>query len=218
MPDADKVTIDDYVADTRAWIAAIRSKTGVPCVWVLGHSEGGLVALTTAAANPADLCGVIAMSSPGRPLAQIMKAQFHANPANAPLLPDADRVIDTLAAGKTVPASTLTPPLSMIFCDAVQPFVISLYAKRPAALAAAITKPMLIVQGEADLQVTVADAQALKAAQPKAALVLLPKVSHVLKTVEGDSRGANLATYADPHLPLAPDVVEAVVGFVAAHP
>lgn len=218
VPDADRVTIDDYVADTRAWIATIRKTTGAPCVWVLGHSEGGLVALTTAAADPAGLCGVIAMSSPGRPLAEIMKAQIHANPANAPLLPQADRLIDTLAAGRTVPASTLTPPLSMIFRDAVQPFVISLYAKRPAALAAAITKPILIVQGEADLQVTVADAQALKAAQPKATLVLLPKVGHVLKTVEGDSRGANLATYADPNLPLAPGVVEAVAGFITAHP
>jgi uncharacterized protein YhdP len=34
--------------------------------------------------------------------------------------------------------------------------------------------------------------------------VLLPGVNHVLKTVEGDSRGANIATYADPNLPIAP--------------
>lgn len=64
IPDANKVTIDDYAADTRAWIAAIRAKTGAPCVWVLGHSEGGLVALDTAAARPAGLCGVIAVSTP----------------------------------------------------------------------------------------------------------------------------------------------------------
>lgn len=218
IPDANRVTIDDYVTDVRAWVAAIRAKTGAPCVWVLGHSEGALVALATAAADARALCGVITVSAPGRPLGEVMRAQFHANPANAPLLADADRVIDTLEAGRTIPAASLTPPLPRIFADAVQPFLVNAFAKNPARLAAAVTRPMLIVQGEADLQVTVEDAQALKAGQPKATLVLLPKVSHVLKTVEGDSRGANLATYADPNLPIAPGVVTAVADFIQDHP
>ncbi len=217
IPDANKVTIDDYAADTRAWIAAIHSQTGAPCVWVLGHSEGGVVALAAAAARAEGLCGVIAVSAPGRPLGAVMRAQFHANPANAPLLADADRAIDALEAGHTVPAASLTPPLPMIFADPVQPFLINAYAKDPAKLAAAVTKPMLIVQGEADLQVTVEDARTLKAGQPRATLVLLPGVNHVLKTVERDSRGANLATYADPNLPIAPGVVTAVADFIDAH-
>ncbi|KTW00354.1 alpha/beta hydrolase [Sphingomonas sanguinis] len=217
VPDANQVTIDDYAADTRAWIAAIRAKTGARCVWVLGHSEGGVVALTAAAARAEGLCGVIAVSAPGRPLGAVMRAQFHANPANAPLLADADRAIDALEAGHTVPAASLTPPLPMIFADPVQPFLINAYAKDPAKLAAAVTKPMLIVQGEADLQVTVEDARTLKAGQPRATLVLLPGVNHVLKTVERDSRGANLATYADPNLPIAPGVVTAVADFIDAH-
>ena len=63
-------------------------------------------------------------------------------------------------------------------------------------------------------QVTVDDAKALAAAQPKARLAVLPGVNHVLKTFTGDDRGANLATYADPSLPIAPSVVDAVAGFV----
>lgn len=185
---------------------------------MLGHSEGGVVALDTAAARPADLCGIIAVSTPGRPLGKVMRAQIHANPANAPLLADADRAIDALEAGRTIPAASLTPPLPMIFADAVQPFLINAFTKDPARLAAAATKPLLIVQGEADLQVTVEDARMLKAAQPKATLVLLPGVNHVLKTVEGDSQGANIATYADPNLPIAPGVVTAVADFIMDHP
>lgn len=218
VPDANAVTIDDYAADTRAWIAAIRAKTGARCVWVLGHSEGGVVALTTAAAQAEGLCGVIAVSTPGRPLAAVMRAQFHANPANAPILADADRAIDTLETGRTIPAASLKPPLPMIFADAVQPFLINAFAKDPARLAAATIRPLLIVQGESDLQVTVEDAQKLKTGQPKATLALIPGVNHVLKTVEGDSRGANIATYADPNLPIAPGVVTAVADFIAAHP
>lgn len=218
IPDPNAVTIDDYAADTRAWIAAIRARTRAPCVWVLGHSEGGVVALTAAAAQAEGLCGVIAVSTPGRPLGAVMKAQFHANPANAPILADADRVIDALETGRTIPAATLASPLPMIFPDAVQPFLINAFAKDPARLAASVTRPVLIVQGEADLQVTVEDAQKLKAGQPKATLVLLPGVNHVLKTVEGDSRGANIATYADPNLPIAPGVVMAVADFITRRP
>ena len=45
VADANAVTIDDYVADVEAWIGVIRKQTGLPCVWLLGHSEGGLVTL-----------------------------------------------------------------------------------------------------------------------------------------------------------------------------
>ena len=45
VADANAVTIDDYVADVQAWIAVIRKQTNVPCVWALGHSEGGLIAI-----------------------------------------------------------------------------------------------------------------------------------------------------------------------------
>jgi hypothetical protein len=36
----------------------------------------------------------------------------------------------------------------------------------------------------------------------------------VLKAVEGDDRGANIATYGDPSRPLAPGVAEAIAHFV----
>ena len=58
-----------------------------------------------------------------------------------------------------------------------------------------------------------ADAEAIKAAQPRATLVVWDGVNHVLKTAPAD-RAANVATYMDPALPLAPGVVEAVADFV----
>jgi hypothetical protein len=44
--------------------------------------------------------------------------------------------------------------------------------------------------------------------------VLLPNTNHVLKTVTSDDRRANIATYADPSLPLAPNVVSNIADFV----
>ena len=95
IPDPNKVTLSDYADDVAAWIAAIRAKTGASCVWVAGHSEGGLVALT-AAQRVKGICGLILIATPGRPLGGVMREQFHANPANAPILPDADAAIDAL--------------------------------------------------------------------------------------------------------------------------
>lgn len=77
-------------------------------------------------------------------------------------------------------------------------------------------KPTLILQGERDIQVSVADAQRLKAGNPNAQLVLLPDTNHVLKSVTSDARNANIATYFDPALPLAPGVVTSIAGFVKA--
>ena len=56
----------------------------------------------------------------------------------------------------------------------------------------------------------------LKAAQPKATLTILNGVNHLLKDAPAD-RAANLATYADPTLPLSPRVAPAIAGFIKAH-
>ncbi len=58
------------------------------------------------------------------------------------------------------------------------------------------------------------DTRLLKQANPQASLVLLPSVNHVLKSVTTDNLRANFATYADPALPLAPGVVDAITDFL----
>jgi pimeloyl-ACP methyl ester carboxylesterase len=213
IPDANKVTIGDYANDTHAWVTSIRAATGAKCAWVLGHSEGALVALASGQ-KPDGICGIISVSGMGRRLGTVMRDQLKANPANAPILQPALAALDSLEAGKPVDAATLPAPLAPLFNPAVQPFLIDFMSQDPVKLAASLKVPLLIVQGEKDIQVSVEDAKLLAAAQPKAKLVLVPGVNHVLKAVLGDDRGANLATYGNPSLPIAPDVVDAVAGFV----
>lgn len=216
VPDANAVTIADYVRDTGAWVKAIAKRTGARCVWLLGHSEGGLVALAAAAQRPDDVCGLVLVSTAGRPLGDVLKEQLQANPANAPLLEPASRAIDTLTAGRRVDPATLPQPLAPLFSPAVQGFLISAFALDPAKLIGEVSKPVLILQGERDVQVSVADAERLKRAKPNASLALLPDTNHVLKQVASGDRGANLATYADPSLPIAPGVVDAIARFVTS--
>jgi pimeloyl-ACP methyl ester carboxylesterase len=209
----NQVTVADYAADAHAWVGSIRSATGAKCVWVLGHSEGALIALA-AGQNPEGICGIITVSGAGRRLGIVMREQIQANPANAPILGPALETITALENGKTVDAAALPAPLQPLFNAAVQPYYIDMFAQDPARFAGSLTVPLLIVQGDRDIQVAVEDAMLLAAAQPKAEMIVLPNVNHVLKEFSGRDRGANFATYADPSLPIAPSVVDAVAGFV----
>jgi uncharacterized protein len=213
VADANAVTIQDYARDTRAWAKVIRGSTGANCVWLLGHSEGGLVALA-AAQETADICGLVLVATAGQPLGEVLKDQLRANPANAPLLSPAMAAIDSLTAGRRVDVKALPAPLAPLFQPAIQGFLISAFRIDPAKLAGQVRKPILVVQGERDIQVGVADARKLKEAAPSSSLVLLPDTNHVLKRVATEDRGVNIATYADPNAALAPGVVNAIAEFV----
>lgn len=213
IADANAVTIGDYAADVHAWIDMLRAKTGRSCVWLLGHSEGSLVALK-AAQDPGGICGVILVSGAGRPYGEVIRAQLRANPANAPLLAAGEAAIDQLEAGKKVDGATLPPPLQPLFRDNVQGFLIEAFSYDPAKLVAAVKLPVLILQGDKDLQVATTEAELLKRGQPAATLKLLPGVNHVLKPVDGDDRAANAATYGNADLAIAPAVPDAIAAFV----
>jgi pimeloyl-ACP methyl ester carboxylesterase len=217
VTDGNAVTIDDYVTDVAAWTAVIRKQTGVACVWLLGHSEGGLVALAAAQSNP-DICGLVLIAAPGRPLGEVLRQQLRANPANTPILDQAMSAIDELEAGKRVDTTGMNPALLPLFAPQVQNFLISVFSYDPARLIATVTKPIVIVQGKRDVQIDVSDAERLKQANPKARLDLLADTNHVLKTVASDDRAANIATYGDPSLPLAPGVVDAILDLISASP
>jgi pimeloyl-ACP methyl ester carboxylesterase len=213
VADANAVTIADYVTDTASWVGAARTATGAECLWLLGHSEGGIVALA-AAQEISHLCGIILVAVPGRPLATVLREQLRANPANAPLLDEAEAAIATLETGERVDVTPLHPALQSLFAPAVQGFLIDLMAQDPAALAKQTDLPMLIVHGGTDLQVTATDAQMLRAAAPQAKYLEIPAMDHVLKDIPDGAPAANRASYGDPSLPVSRALVAGVADFV----
>nr|WP_240161500.1 alpha/beta fold hydrolase [Burkholderia sp. Ap-955] len=215
VPDANDVTIDEYATDIHSWVAAIRARTGASSVWVLGHSEGGLVALL-AARQSADIAGLILVSAAGRPLGPVLRQQLQSNPADAPVLENALSILESLEAGERVEATHIDPVLMPLFRPQVQRFLMSELTIDPAALLAGYRKPVLIVQGARDIQVTVQDAELLQRANPQAEMALIADANHALKTVRTADLQENLAAYSNPDLPLADGVVEAISAFVHA--
>ena len=217
VADGNRVTITDYATDMRSWVDMARKRTGRACVWLLGHSEGGLVVLA-AAQKPEGVCGVVLVSAAGRPLASIMREQFRANPANAPLLEPLLALVDTLETGKHADTAAMPPPLPALFPDSVQDFMIDEFNYDPPKLAAALTVPLLVTQGDRDVQIGPDDARALAKAKPGAKLVIVPRMTHTLRIAAGEGRAASIATYSDASLPVTPALVDAIAGFVTAKP
>ena len=217
VPDPNDMTIEGYADDVLAWIEAIGerlpSNGGMRCVVPLGHSEGGLVALA-AMGRMSDPCGLVLVAAPGRPPGQTLREQLRVNPANAPILDEAEGAITSLERGERVDEGALHPALAPLFAADVQGFLIDAFGYDPLALVRDIAVPALVVQGGRDLQVGEADARALADAAPNGSLALVPDANHVLKSVDTDDPAANLATYADPAVPVAPEIVDAIEGFL----
>lgn len=212
--DANAVTMADYSADALAWVRTAARAAGTDCAWIAGHSEGGLVALIAARDDDPALCGVVLLAAPGRRLADVLRDQLWSNPANWGVLPDALAAITKLEKGEHVDVSSFHPALQRLFAPAIQDFLIDLMSYDPAELIAQIDKPVLILQGDNDIQIKEIDAQRLAEAQPAAKLLILPGVNHVLKAVPKGDIAANFASYSDPNLPLAAGLAEAVAAFV----
>lgn len=69
------------------------------------------------------------------------------------------------------------------------------------------------MQGDNDLQINMTDAHALAGARPGVELKVIPGMNHVLRhTAEGQA--ANIASYGDTSMPLAPGLVDGIAGFI----
>jgi pimeloyl-ACP methyl ester carboxylesterase len=199
---------ETYVDDAVAWCEQLRKDKRFSAVIIAGHSEGSLIGMIAAKRCNAE--GFISISGAGRAAADILREQL-AGKLPPELATQSDAIMKNLEAGKT---TEKTPPeLAALYRPSVQPYLISWFRYDPAKSIAVLTVPVLIVQGTTDIQVTVDDAKRLAAANPKAKLLLIEGMNHVLKEVPSD-RDKQIASYSNPDLRLAPEFLTGVVDFV----
>jgi pimeloyl-ACP methyl ester carboxylesterase len=204
----EDLRFDQYVDDAVAAAADLAARKDVSAVVIAGHSEGGLVAIL--AARQAPVAGVVVLAAFGRTLADGLREQLRRT--NPPALrQQAMDIIDIIARGGRV--AKVPPELAPIFRPAVQPYMASVINIDPAKEFAEVKKPALLMYGDRDLQVSLADRDALARARPDAQVVTLAEVNHIFKHAPADLEG-NVKTYTDRSLPLDPGVLPPFIEFV----
>lgn len=204
-----ELRFDMYVDDAVAWGQKLRNDRRFSTVSFVGHSEGALIAAIAAQRLPAD--SVVSISGAGQPAGDLILSQLSGN-ISPDLYLKAMTIVAALNRGETV--SDVPAELSLIFRPSVQPYLISLFRYDPAAEMRKLSMRTLIVQGTTDIQISPDDAQRLAAANPKAKLLLIEGMNHVLKDVPNDAI-AQQRSYSDPTLPIDTQLVDAIATFIA---
>lgn len=199
---------DMYIEDAEGWVAQLRADPRFSTVTIVGHSEGSLIGMVTARRSGAD--AFVSIAGSGRPAQDVIREQL-GQQLSPTLMAGAARALEALAAGRL--ADSTLPGLESLFRPSVQPYLVSWFRYDPAKEIAALTIPTLIVHGTADLQVPVADARLLAGAAPRATLLLVEGMNHVLKLAPGD-RAAQTRSYGDPAMPVAPQLIAAIADLV----
>lgn len=205
------LTFENYIQDAVGWLNQLRADKRFSTIIVVGHSEGSLIGMVAARQAKAD--AFISLAGSGDDIGRKLKTQL------GPQLGALDKqetfnALDSLQAGYLIrKLPTPYPAVQQLFRPSIQPYMISWMKYDPAAQISLLTIPVLIIQGKNDLQVTLTDAQRLKAGQPTAKLVVFDQMNHLLKNAPAD-RLANIATYSQADLPLTPGLVTTMANFI----
>jgi uncharacterized protein len=189
-----------YTGDWQAAFDFLAAQPGIASsrVGILGHSEGGLLALDLPAAHAQRAETLILASAPGRPWGEMFRDQLialleqqHAPPEVRQAFLDADEriraeIIKTGEVPRDVP-----PGLAVFYPPYLGRYLKSELALDPVVLAGKFTHPILVVNGAADVQVLASRdgarfASAFASRQDGSEVFMPAGVSHNLKTVKAD--------------------------------
>ena len=177
---------EEAIDDAVAAVKTLRERRGIRAdrVFVLGHSLGGMLAPRIGAAEPS-IAGLILMAGLARPLEQVIGEQTrYLAMLDGTISAEEQSALDG-AAKLAAAVKALTPsdpPLVAPPFSAPASYWIDLRDYNPPAAASRLKQPMLVLQGERDYQVTMADFAAWQRALGSRANVQLksyPALNHL---------------------------------------
>lgn len=197
-----------FVDDAAAWIARLKADPRFASVAVIGHSEGSLIGML--AARQADAAAFVSIAGIADGASTLMRKQLEGK-LPPELEKESERILVSLESGAVV--DPVPPALATLFRPSVQPYLISWFKYVPAQRIAELTMPVLVVQGNTDIQVDVVQANRLHGARPGAKLAIIPGMNHVFKHVRAVPE-LQVASYGDPNLPVSPLLVKSIADFL----
>jgi len=195
----------DFVTDVSALVKYLRESGKFSKIILVGHSEGGLVAILAAQQPGVDR--IVLLATAARKQGDLLKTQLERRLSAEAYAPVA-KAIDSIMAGQIVDP----PPPGLPIPPAMQPGLASAFNEDPIPAMQKLIMPILIVAGGRDLQLARLDMIALATAAPQAKTAWEPEMNHVLVDVKDDAD--NLAAYGQSDRPLDPDMIDEVSAFI----
>ena len=195
----------DFVTDVSALVKYLRDSGKFSKIILVGHSEGGLVAILAAQQPGVDR--IVLLATAARKQGDLLKAQLERRLSPEAYAPVA-KAIDSIMAGQIVDP----PPQGLPIPPSMQPGLASAFNEDPIPAMQKLIMPILIIAGGRDLQLARLDMIALSTAAPQAKTAWEPQMNHVLVDVKDDAD--NLAAYGQSDRPLDPDMIDEVAAFI----
>ena len=202
-----ELRFDNYVEDAKSWAAYLKKEAKFSSIVIIGHSEGSLIGMI--ASQDKSVSKFISIAGAGQAADKIIREQLKNQPPSATI--EVNAILDELVKGKTV--ANTPPQLNAIFRQSVQPYMISWIKYDPQKEIAKLKIPVLVLQGTTDIQVSLDDANRLAKALPKAKLVVIEGMNHILKPAPSD-RQMNMLTYTQPDLALHKELINHISAFI----
>ena len=198
------VHFKDYVTDTKKAIHHFKSDKRFSKIILVGHSQGSLVAML--ASEKVDQ--LISIAGPGMSADKTIIKQIQ---EKAPFLDSITKAHfkELISTGKI---ENVNPMLISIFRKENQSFLSSWIQFNPKKEIQKIKIPILLVNGDKDLQVKESDARDLHKANPNAEIKIIKKMNHVLKEVNSDIE--NQTSYLKPDFPLSSELIKTILKFI----
>ncbi|OAB81557.1 alpha/beta hydrolase [Cochleicola gelatinilyticus] len=204
--DETKIKFDAFMEDAIAVLNFFKNDKRFSKIHIAGHSQGSLIGMV-AAQKGAD--GFISIAGAGQEIDDVIVDQLG---KQAPALQESARkAFDDLRVNGVT--TNYSPGLASIFRPAIQPFLANWMQYDPKVEISKLTIPVLIIQGDKDVQVQVSEAELLKQAAPEASYELITNMNHILKEIKGDNL-ENQKSYNEYNRPVMPEVITAVATFV----
>jgi uncharacterized protein len=197
----------DYLDDAERWVNLLKNDPRFSGVYIAGHSEGSMFGML--AAKNLGASGFISLAGAGRPIDLILHEQLN---ASFPHLSDSTRMfLDSLKAGKYMHKSPLVLRQTLSINNVE--YLTDWMQIDPAKVIAELSMPLLVINGDNDIQVPAKDAELLHEANPKSRLVIIPKMNHILKDAPYDRFG-NFEVYNQTEKPINEQLIKEISMFI----